>query len=227
MSDHPESDDIYERLYRAVLEQRLRPKTKLTEQRLAAIFSASRATVRQALARLEHERIVEQIPHRGAFVAEPSAKECADVLDARRLIEPALARRLAISANPRDITLLRDHAGAELTAREGRDDSAAIRLSGEFHNLLATLAGNAALAASMRPLTARTSLAILIHHPPTAAACRPDEHEIIVDRIATGAGELAASALVEHLDHVQAALASAPARSRDELELILSSPAAR
>lgn len=206
-TDRPGVDEVYARLYQAVLEQRLQPRTKLTEERLAAIFSASRATVRQALARLEQERIVEQFPHRGAFIAEPSAKDCQDVLDARRLIEPALARRLAAAATQAQVAQLRDHVEAEWAAHRSRDDGTAIRLSGEFHNLLATLARNDALAESIRQLTARTSLAILIRHAPTAAACRPDEHQGIVDHIAVGAGDSAANALVEHLNHVQAALA--------------------
>jgi DNA-binding GntR family transcriptional regulator len=205
------AQEIYDRLYRAVLEQRLAPGTKLTEERLAAIFSAGRASVRTALARLEHDRIVEQIPNRGSFVAQPSAQESDDVLDARRLIEPELARRLAATHSGTDIQRLRGHVAAEFAARDAGDESTAIRLSGEFHNELASLAGNSALAGVVRSLSAVTCLVILVHHAPTAAACRPDEHGAIVDLIAAGRGDAAADAVVEHLDHVGDALVFDPA----------------
>ena len=55
-------DEIYEKIYVAILEHRLHPGTKLVEERLAEIFSVSRARVREVLARLAHEQIVETDP---------------------------------------------------------------------------------------------------------------------------------------------------------------------
>jgi DNA-binding GntR family transcriptional regulator len=86
-------DEIYERIYNAILEHRLPPGTKL-EERLAEIFGTSRARIREVLARLAHEQIVEPHPQRGAYVAKPSVEQARDVFEARRLIEPAVMRRL-------------------------------------------------------------------------------------------------------------------------------------
>src|SRR5689334_20598391 len=49
-------DEIYEKIYVAILEHRLHPGTKLVEERLAEIFGVSRARVREVLARLAHEQ---------------------------------------------------------------------------------------------------------------------------------------------------------------------------
>ena len=59
-------DEIYEKIYVAILEHRLHPGTKLVEERLAEIFNVSRARIREVLARLAHEQIVELYPQRGA-----------------------------------------------------------------------------------------------------------------------------------------------------------------
>ncbi|MCY7317426.1 MAG: GntR family transcriptional regulator, partial [Ramlibacter sp.] len=83
-------DEIYERVYVAILEHRLQPATKLGEERLADIFGASRARIRDVLARLAHEQIVELYPQRGAYVAKPTIEQARDVFEARRLIEPAV-----------------------------------------------------------------------------------------------------------------------------------------
>lgn len=42
-------DEIYEKIYVAILEHRLHPGTKLGEERLAEIFGASRARIREVL----------------------------------------------------------------------------------------------------------------------------------------------------------------------------------
>jgi len=47
-------DEIYEKIYAAIVEHRLHPGTKLVEERLAEIFGVSRARVRGVLARMAH-----------------------------------------------------------------------------------------------------------------------------------------------------------------------------
>ncbi|HEY0886387.1 MAG TPA: GntR family transcriptional regulator, partial [Ramlibacter sp.] len=128
-------DEIYERIYVAILEHRLHPGTKLGEERLADIFGVSRARVREVLARLAHEQIVELFPQRGAFVAKPTKEQARDVFEARRLIEPAVLRRLVDTLTPEKIARLRQHQELEADAHRREDKRAMVRLSGEFHTL--------------------------------------------------------------------------------------------
>ncbi|KMZ13873.1 Transcriptional regulator, GntR family [Candidatus Burkholderia humilis] len=83
LSTDSTSDEIYERIYLAILEHRLTPGTKLAEERLASIFKASRARVREALSKLAYEQIVEVFPKKGWFVAKPSVEQARDVFEAR------------------------------------------------------------------------------------------------------------------------------------------------
>src|SRR5271163_4165241 len=55
---------IYQSVLDAVVEHRLPPGAKLTEDQLGAIFGASRTTVRSALQALAHDRIVTLARHR-------------------------------------------------------------------------------------------------------------------------------------------------------------------
>ena len=59
---------------RAIVERRLRPGTKLAEQRIADIFKVSRTLVRQAFHQLSRDKLVSLEPSRGARVAEPGVK---------------------------------------------------------------------------------------------------------------------------------------------------------
>lgn len=199
-------DEIYERIYVAILEHRLQPGTKLGEEKMAEIFGVSRARIREVLARLAHEQIVELYPQRGAYVAKPSREQARDVFEARRLIEPAVLRRLVATITPDKINRMRQHAELEADARRRNDKRAVIRLSGEFHTLVAELAGNTALARSMRELCVLTCLTIFLYDAPTAQSCRHDEHSLIIDALAKKDGARAEKLMIEHLNHIEGSL---------------------
>ncbi|MBI3372812.1 MAG: GntR family transcriptional regulator [Betaproteobacteria bacterium] len=199
-------DAIYTRLLAAIFEHRLPPGTKLGEDRLAGIFGVSRARIRRVLPRLAHERLVTLEPNRGAFVARPTVDEARDIFEARRLIEPAIVSRFIEVAGRTGVTRLRQHAQAEKRARAAGDKQAIVRLSGEFHVLMAEMAGNAILARTMRELTLVTCLIIALYDAPAVPHCRSDEHEEIVDAVAAGDRARAVRLMIEHLNHVERGL---------------------
>ncbi|TMG94895.1 MAG: GntR family transcriptional regulator, partial [Betaproteobacteria bacterium] len=68
----PSEDEIFARIYEAVLDHRLQPGTKLKEVALADAFGVNRAVVRKVLARLSYNRLVALRPNRAAVVASPT-----------------------------------------------------------------------------------------------------------------------------------------------------------
>jgi len=213
-------DEIYEQIYVAIVEHRLRPGTKLVEERLADIFGVSRARVREVLARLAHEQVVDLFPQRGAYVAKPTIEQAIDVFEARRLIEPAVVRRLIEHLTPERVARLRQHQALELDARRREDKRAIVRLSGEFHTLLAEQAGNSALARQMRELATLTCLIIVLYDAPTASSCLADEHSAIIEAIAHRDVPRAQALMLEHLDHIEHSLRLEPASEEVDLEAI-------
>ncbi|MGE5337271.1 MAG: FCD domain-containing protein, partial [Gemmatimonadota bacterium] len=104
------------------------------------------------------------------------------------------------------VTRLRQHVTAEKHARSANDVRAIVRMSGEFHILLAEMAGNASLARAMRELATLTCLIIALYDKPSVPHCLGDEHGEIVDAIAAGEGRRVANLMVEHLNHVEEGL---------------------
>lgn len=213
-------DEIYEKIYAAIVEHRLHPGTKLVEERLAEIFGVSRARIREVLARMAHEQIVELIPQRGAYVAKPTIEQAMDVFEARRLIEPAVLRRLIETLTPERIARLRQHQALEQDARRRDDKRAIVRLSGEFHTLIAEQAGNTALARHMRELATLTCLIIVLYDAPTASTCLADEHSEIIDAIAHRDVAKAEALMLSHLEHIERSLKLDPAAPEVDLEAI-------
>ena len=81
---------VYAHIFDAILEQRLAPGTKLSEEALGEIFGVSRTIIRRALSRLAHEQVVLLRPNRGAVVASPIIDEARQILFARRTVERAI-----------------------------------------------------------------------------------------------------------------------------------------
>jgi DNA-binding GntR family transcriptional regulator len=202
----PSVDAIHQRVLAAIVEHRLPPGTKLGEERLAKVFGVSRTQIRQVIERLAHDRIVTVVPNRGAFVSKPSVEEAREVFAARRVIEPDLVRQALRKADAADIRRLRDHVASESAARAANDKRAIVRLSGEFHQLIAEIAGNRFLAKSMRELETLTCLVIILYDAPNMPACPYHEHADIVDLIEARDEVGATEQMIEHLRHVEAAL---------------------
>ena len=202
--------DIHQRIYDAIVEHRLLPGTKLSEERVAELFAVSRTQVRGVLQRLAVEQLVTLIPNRGAFVTTPSADEAHDVLEVRRTLEPSVVRRLidriATAKAPTAVKQLRTLVKREQQAHASGERRMAVRLSGDFHVLLAELSGSIIMARMMRELTPLTCLAILTFEVPTAAACPDDEHVALIDAIEAGDADGAAQRMVEHLNHIERSL---------------------
>ncbi|WP_142085565.1 GntR family transcriptional regulator [Acidovorax temperans] len=214
------NDEIYERICIAILEHRLHPGTKLGEDRLAKIFHVSRARVREVLNRLAHEQMVELYPQRGAFVAKPTPQQAMDVFEARRLIEPAILKRLISHLTPDKVARLRQHQELELDARRRDDRRAVVRLSGEFHVLVAELAGNGALLRILRELSSLTCLIIILYDTPTAISCRADEHSDIIDAIAKRDAARAEKLMMVHLNHIESSLTLDSTAEEVDLETV-------
>jgi DNA-binding GntR family transcriptional regulator len=223
ISARPMSGDlIYERILASIMEHRLAPGTKLAEEKLASIFSVNRTRVREVLARLSHEGLITTVPNRGAFIASPTPVEARAIFQARRLIEPALLRHLGQHTQANHIALLRAHVEQEALARRANDRRAIIRLSGEFHILIASLVDNAVMTKMMRELASLTCLIIVLYDSPTVPACTHDDHGDIIDAIACGNIEKAVSLMTGHLDHIEQVLdIVAPPAAAEDLDAVL------
>ncbi|QIB34064.1 GntR family transcriptional regulator [Ancylobacter pratisalsi] len=193
---------IRARILQAIFERRLPPGEKLTEDRLAELFGVSRTVVRQALSRLAQDGIVEHLPNRGAFVAAPSRADARHVLEARAVVEPEVAGAAACSCDAHGLARLRGHIETENRARSSGERGTLVRLTGEFHVLLAESAGNPVFVRLLTELQALSSLSILLYARGEESACPPDEHEGIVAAIERGDVETAQRLMREHIAHV-------------------------
>lgn len=64
------------------------PGTRLREEHVAESFGISRNTVREVFSLLAHERLIEHIPYRGAYIRRLETDDIRAMYYTRRLVEP-------------------------------------------------------------------------------------------------------------------------------------------
>lgn len=197
---------IYRAISEAVIEHRLKPGSRLREDALAEVFGISRTGIRKVLQRLALEQLITLTPGKGAAVTRPSAEEARDIFEARRMIECALMARLASSVQPAELEQLRELAGREQRALQGQEQSAAIRLSADFHGRLAELAGNQTLASFVGQLCSRSSLILAVYGHAGNLGCECNDHNQLIDLLQAGDSQQAAAFMRDHLDSIEASL---------------------
>lgn len=210
-------EEIYRAVHDAILDHRLTPETKLTEDALGDVFGVSRTVVRKALLRLAHENMVRIRPNRGTVVASPSVEEARHVFEARRVVESSIVGIVGKSISADKIDELRTIVVRERAAHDARDRRKWIRLSGQFHICLAEMAGNDVLTAFLTELVSRTSLIIALYESQGAAACSLDEHLAIIDALEAGDPGHALTLMNQHLVGCEKKLDLEPMATRPDL----------
>lgn len=201
-----QDDVVYCHIFDAILEQRLPPATKLSEEALAEIFGVSRTIIRRALLRLSLEQVVVIRPNRGAMVAAPTVDEAKQIFKAREVMEIAITELAVQNATKAQIDECRKLVVKENQAFDHGDYGSGLRLSGEFHIKLAEMAENAPLLAFQRSLVSQTSLLIAQYETGNNSNCSLDEHTILLDAIEAGDSDKAIELMQEHLDHIRSKL---------------------
>jgi DNA-binding GntR family transcriptional regulator len=208
-------DLIYQDIYDAIMEHRLPPRTKLTEQVLCQIYDTARHTVRKVLLRLSTEGLVELEANRGAFIASPTRTEAKDMFELRNIIEHAMLEKVAREATPKQLATLREMVNQEREAYLSGDRPRWIRLSAQFHLELAALTDNALLQDVLRKLVSRTTLLIATVEAPGQNACSFDEHESVLGALENGDAALAQAHMAHHLQNCEARVQPEPTASFD------------
>ena len=101
----------YEALRSAIVETNIyetpQEGLRLDERRLAARLGVSRTPIREALARLEHEGLVENVPRRGYFIVRKNKEELVEIITVWAALESMAARLITKNASDEEIASLR------------------------------------------------------------------------------------------------------------------------
>ena len=215
-------DKIYNRIFDAVLEQKLVPNKKINEEELSLIFGVSRTIIRRVLLRLSHDGALVLHKNRGAYVAALSPQQVRELYAARRVVEQGIIAAACTAAEKKDIKRLRDIIASDQESSESGDRASRIRLSAEFHLEIAMIAGNSLLHGFLRQLVVQTSIARASFEQRGVSPCSTQDHEELVNAIATGDVDLAKELIFRHLESSESELNFSGSAEKADLKAIFS-----
>jgi DNA-binding GntR family transcriptional regulator len=133
------ADICYDGLKALMVNCEIRPGTRFTEKELIERTGFGRTPVREALARLDYEGLVETLPRSGYRVTDVSLKTVNDLFDVWKLIGPLIARRASENLDER---LWAELEAVSRPAREPASVAVIIGTSNRIFALFAIATGN-------------------------------------------------------------------------------------
>ncbi|TLX40678.1 GntR family transcriptional regulator [Xanthobacter autotrophicus] len=189
-------DAVYARLREEILGCRLTPGEELREQELAARFDVSKQPVREALLRLEQERLITVLPRQGYRVNPVSLADARDIFRFREVMEPACAADAARTAA--DAALKALDAFREFDS--GKMDF--IKYNRAFHVAVAMCSPHRRMREEVANLVAQADRLVLVSIGAIEGR-DPDrliaEHAAIIDALQARNGRQAARLLRDHI----------------------------
>ena len=182
----------------------------LSERKISEELGVSKSPVREALAQLRDEGLVNIEPQKGARVFSLTEDEVIQICDFRQAIESA-SFELALQRDPEGLAADMKKVVKRMAARKDADDEDAyIALDNEFHQLIFEHAGNDYLTASYTRYVGKiAALRKLLSQLPRHTDLSFDEHKAIAEAVRNGNLPEIRELLAEHIDRTRKAYKSA------------------
>ena len=182
---------------------RLPPGAPLDEESLMADLELGRTPLREAVKRLETDRLLAVYPRRGTFVAEVNIRDLGEISDARRVLEAFAARRAAERATEEDREKLRACLEAVEHAPGGTNQTS-MDLDEQIHRTVYATMRNSYVEATLIQyfaLSQRMWNFVLAHLAPISGNVQ--EHVALLRAIIDGDADKAARLAEEHVAHFE------------------------
>lgn len=195
------SEAAYRALKRDILTCRIEPGQDLREAALAEQAGFGRTPIREALARLVHDGLVEVRPRQGYQVTEITLTRVRELHELRLLLEPAAAELAIARATDAELEALHDLAHATYVHAEPDTYERFIQSHREFHVSLAGL-GNRLLAEMLDRILEELHRAMFrsLRHRDLADQ-QVDEHKTLLDAVEARDVRSARRICIEQIDH--------------------------
>ncbi|MER6285953.1 GntR family transcriptional regulator [Streptomyces sviceus] len=206
---------LAERAYRAIRDRlvmlEIRPGAPINEEQLGQSLGVGRTPVREALKRLQYERLITTYPRRGTFATEVNITDLAHISEVRQELEPlaaAQAARRATATDRANLTALRrelDTAGAP-----GRDAAELMHLDLHVHRAIYTATHNPYLEDTLvRHDNLATRIWCLFVDRLSDMAGHVEEHGPLIEAIVSGDADTAARLARSHVEGFEQAIREA------------------
>lgn len=204
VNDEPAAASLTEQAY-AVLRDRLvmleiKPGEPINEERLRAELGVGRTPIREALKRLEQERLVVAFARRGTFATDVNISDLAHISEVRRTLEPLAATAAAERATTEDRAALTELRSQLDTAAPSGDNTELLRTDVGVHRAIYRCVHNPFLEDTLISYDNLATRIWCVFLPRLSGmAGHVDEHVPLLTAIVEGDGKKAAELASQHV----------------------------
>lgn len=190
------ADAAYRELRRRIVDASLEPGSRIDQEMLAAALGVSTTPLREALRRLEAERLVQRAAHRQVVIAPLSPRDLQEIYQIRVHLDSLSVQMAASVATPALVAEAEKH----LVSPGPDHPHHRLELNRAFHRTLYAASGNATLTDILDSLWDRTDrYRILITADPSDAEVTAGEHRELLALVAAGRAPEAGEVMRRHL----------------------------
>ena len=203
------AETVYRTLREAIVQRDFDPGEPLTEHDLCHRFGVSRTPVREALAKLERDRLVRVVPKKGAFVRTVSHDEIRELYEIREALEALVVRLAAPRLGETELADFEQRFSA-LQARGAAAPPLDVRALGDaFHQYLGKQAGNAKLLEMLGAMREQIqSVWTMSIMAPRRVQGLLREHLALIQALRKGDAARAERLMIQHVRRVREAIFS-------------------
>ncbi|MEU2288134.1 GntR family transcriptional regulator [Streptomyces sp. NPDC013178] len=213
----PDSEELTlaERAYRAIRDRlvmlEIRPGAPINEEQLGQSLGVGRTPVREALKRLQYERLITTYPRRGTFATDVNITDLAHISEVRQELEPLAAAQAARRATAADRATLAALRRELESADPGPQDATELmRLDLRVHRAVYAAAHNPYLEDTLvRHDNLATRIWCLFIDRLSDMAGHVQEHGSLIDAVVAGEPEKAARLARGHVEGFERAIRAA------------------
>lgn len=178
---------VYLAIKEAILSGEYGPNEKIVIRNISESFNVSDIPVREAMRRLEAEKLVSIVPHVGVVVNSISLKEIEEGVALRDVLEPWAVRLAADNITTDDIEMLNTLVNQMDKCVEEDNYQLYGRLNKEFHQTIYECSGNQTLFNIINEIWEKTErLRAVFKSQPSRMKESNKEHKKLVEALARG-----------------------------------------
>lgn len=198
------ADQVFEKLENDIITGVYPRGEVLTELKLVEQLGVSRTPIREALRRLEQERLI-QDSGKGSVVLGITLEDLADIMSIRHRIEGLAAYYATQNLTDEGAEELRQISELQDFYYEKKDVEHLRQMDDRFHVAIYKLSGRTVIRDTLQPLHRKTQRYRRISiSDPNRLAKSIGEHKTICEAILSGDAELAERLMTEHIQNAEA-----------------------
>ncbi len=209
---------VLEAIRAAIINGTLQPRERLMEIQMAEELGVSRTPIREALRKLELEGFIVMVPRKGAYVADLSFKDIADVFEIRIALEGLAAGLAAERITDDELEEMERLIVGKQEAITSGDIDKLVEVDTKFHEMLYKTSRNERLAAiisNLREQIQRFRLTSLSFPGRNKESLQ--EHKQLIEAIQARDNQLARQLAQEHIENAENALIESFKKENDKI----------